>query len=161
MNAKQNLIGQRFGFLMVIGPYKIINKCTIWVCKCDCGNTIDIRAGNLKSGNSTKCVKCQSNAYRVDELKRNNPVYNTYYNMLSRCKGTGSNCDSYISKEIKIFWDSFEAFEIWAKDLYFLGAVLHRIDNDKNYTPDNCEFLSKSDHAFIHGIERGRLNVKD
>lgn len=51
-----DLIGQRFGKLVVTGPsfhkgsYKFYAPC-----KCDCGNTLDVVADNLISGNTSSC----------------------------------------------------------------------------------------------------------
>lgn len=55
---KANLLGQRFGKLLVVesaGTYK--GKC-MWKCKCDCGNETIVSTNNLRSGNTTSCGKC-------------------------------------------------------------------------------------------------------
>ncbi len=55
-----DLTGQRFGNLTVIGPTENReNKCIVWECRCDCGNTEYVQTRYLKDG-STKCCKaCQ------------------------------------------------------------------------------------------------------
>lgn len=59
-----NLIGQRFGKLVVIQrseeDYKYESKGKIttsprWICQCDCGNIITAQGGNLRSGATTNC----------------------------------------------------------------------------------------------------------
>ena len=40
-------------------------------------------------------------------------------------------------------WESFEGFYNWAKDYYQYGLDLDRIDNNKNYEPNNCRFISR------------------
>ena len=48
---KKNLTGRRFGRLTVIeeaGRDKWCNM--IWLCKCDCGNEVEVISGNLTSG---------------------------------------------------------------------------------------------------------------
>lgn len=54
-----DLTGERFGRLTVIA---LVCKhrengapATIWKCKCDCGNIVDVRAGNLRSGGTKSC----------------------------------------------------------------------------------------------------------
>lgn len=53
-----NLIGQRFGKLLVIKkaeeklPY---SDSIAWICQCDCGNTIITTTSSLKSGNTSSC----------------------------------------------------------------------------------------------------------
>ena len=54
-----DLAGQRFGRLVVLnragdvasGKRKVVN----WLCQCDCGNTITVRACNLKNGSTVSC----------------------------------------------------------------------------------------------------------
>lgn len=57
---RQNLIGQRFTRLTVIedGPVKREPRGTLvrrWLCQCDCGNTISVKADNLKRGGTKSC----------------------------------------------------------------------------------------------------------
>ena len=53
----EDLTGQKFGKLTVIervikeGKY----KGTFWKCLCDCGNTIEVTTGRLKTGNTKSC----------------------------------------------------------------------------------------------------------
>lgn len=68
MPAFQDLTGMHFGRLTVMyraqdyiqpsGQHK-----RMWHCKCECGNECDIRASDLKSGNTTSCG-CQSSKKR-------------------------------------------------------------------------------------------------
>ena len=52
-----NLTGKRFGHLTVLGldDEKSKNGILVWRCQCDCGNTVAVRGGNLKSGNVKSC----------------------------------------------------------------------------------------------------------
>lgn len=54
--ARIDLTGQRFGRLVAIkdaGYTK--NRSRVWECKCDCGNTAFVQAGNLKNGHTKSC----------------------------------------------------------------------------------------------------------
>lgn len=75
MSRKINLTGQRFSYLTVIeedlenstpGNIK-------WKCRCDCGNIVSVKGGNLKSGNTTSCG-CNHRRICSEMLKR----YNKY-----------------------------------------------------------------------------------
>ena len=75
MNKKYDLTGKRFGKLTVIGesPNKKWGQ-RIWVCKCDCGNTVEVCGGNLKSGHTNSCGCI--NLERIKYLsKRKHNVY--------------------------------------------------------------------------------------
>lgn len=62
----QNLIGQRFGKLVVL--YRTTNqgKCVRWVCQCDCGNKTVVSGGHLKDGHTTSCGCHKKNGMRED-----------------------------------------------------------------------------------------------
>ena len=57
-----DLTGQRFGKLTVIERAESIGRCTMWLCKCDCGNTKPVRSTYLKSG-KTKSCGCLKNSF--------------------------------------------------------------------------------------------------
>ena len=54
---KRNLVGQRFGRLLVLCDDAMRNSDgTIkWKCRCDCGNTIEVDASSLKSNHTLSC----------------------------------------------------------------------------------------------------------
>lgn len=55
-NKKLELAGMRFGLLVAIrSSDKKNNGHIMWVCACDCGNEVTIRASSLKIGNSKSC----------------------------------------------------------------------------------------------------------
>ena len=70
---KINYMGQRFGRLTVIGEVPKEErgcKVRVLICQCDCGNIINVRAGNLASGNSTSCgCFAKENARNLYERK--------------------------------------------------------------------------------------------
>lgn len=52
---KENLLGQKFGHLTVIGQAPNKKKRTCWKCQCDCGNIKNINSNMLKSNRTTTC----------------------------------------------------------------------------------------------------------
>lgn len=59
-----DLTGQQFGFLTVKkrSSRKTKRKGIYWLCQCDCGKFLLVRADNLRSGRSTKCSICRNGA---------------------------------------------------------------------------------------------------
>lgn len=56
MRVRNDLTGQRFGRLTVIAPTeKRSCRSVIWICRCDCGEEIEVRATMLRSGHTTSC----------------------------------------------------------------------------------------------------------
>lgn len=49
------LIGQRFGKLVVIKQVASEKHRSKWLCKCDCGNIVEVKARELQSGDTQSC----------------------------------------------------------------------------------------------------------
>lgn len=54
----KDLTGLTFGNLTVIERTKNRGERVSWLCRCNCGRIIEVRGGNLVSGNSTSCGYC-------------------------------------------------------------------------------------------------------
>ncbi|MBR3298935.1 MAG: HNH endonuclease [Clostridia bacterium] len=53
------MIDRRFGSLTVTGFEKKIKGHLFWSCKCDCGNDTVVEGGNLRSGHTSSCGRCE------------------------------------------------------------------------------------------------------
>ena len=51
----KNIIGQKFGNLVVISKSVFKNGRSFWKCRCSCGRELIIDGANLKSGNTRSC----------------------------------------------------------------------------------------------------------
>ena len=51
----RDLIGQRFGRLVVIEKLPSKKGKSVWRCKCDCGNTKDVPSTYLTTGDTKSC----------------------------------------------------------------------------------------------------------
>lgn len=53
----ENLVGQKFGFLTVVELLKerSKNRQKVYRCLCDCGNYVNVRSSDLKTGNTKSC----------------------------------------------------------------------------------------------------------
>lgn len=54
MATLQDLVGQQFGRLTVVERRGEVGT-TYWTCRCECGGSATVRAGNLKSGQVKSC----------------------------------------------------------------------------------------------------------
>lgn len=55
---------------------------------------------------------------------------------------------SYSGREICSEWTDRESFIDWAlENGYQIGMTLDRIDNQRGYSPQNCQWLTKEDHG--------------
>ena len=77
-------------------------------------------------------------------------LYKIWSCMKYRCKSK-KYFQSYLYKDrgIKLYepWNNFENFYDWAKDKYFEGSSIDRIDTNGNYEPSNCRFADKYTQA--------------
>jgi len=132
---RENLIGQRFGRLIVEKFGGKQKGSTMWTCQCDCGKKSKVAASNLKKG-TTKSCGCQMNAASIERSTkhghktRNNasPTYDAWRNMRIRLKKEGA----FVDKR----WDLFENFlaDLGAKPK---GHFLWIKDKSKGMAPGN------------------------
>jgi len=82
----------------------------------------------------------------------NTPLYRTWKNMKTRCYWPKHQYfKNYGGKGIRVCpeWiNDFSAFREWAQNNgYAEGMSIDRINSDKDYTPDNCQWISLPDNA--------------
>lgn len=66
-----DLTGQRFGRLMVLGVDDKPSRKTYFICQCDCGNVKSVRADALMSGatKSCGCLKAEQDKRNLNQTK--------------------------------------------------------------------------------------------
>jgi hypothetical protein len=100
---------------------------------------------------------------RARQIKyhQKNPLRNTWYGMRKRCYNP--NCKGYkryggrgisVCNEWKSSFVAFREFAL--ANGYKEGLSINRIDNDGNYEPSNCEFITNSENGRLGAIEGHR-----
>lgn len=150
-----NLVGQRFGRLVVIERASSDSKNTKWRCQCDCGKQCDVYGYSLKSNNtrSCGCYKAENAKMLYSTVRQNDKgLYAVWNGIKQRCTNKNSKSyHNYGGRGIKIddkWANSYEEFYNWAiKSGYRKGLQIDRIDNDGDYCESNCRFVSKDIQA--------------
>lgn len=137
----------RFGRLTVIS-YK---GRQYWNCMCDCGNSVAVRANNLKMGTAKSCGCYHRDRVRETSTKHgehNRPLYHVWRSMKQRCGNKNSHVYQYYGgRGISVCpeWAEYIPFRNWAlANGYARGLTLDRIDTDGNYEPSNCRWVTMS-----------------
>jgi hypothetical protein len=143
-----NLTGLRQGRLRVLreeGSYAI--------CECDCGTVKTILRHNVRAGYTQSCGCLQKNRARqanVTHGASHTQLYSVWQAMKARCYGTTTRHYKWYGAKGIIVCEKWQTYEGFFEDMgesYKPGLTLDRINSSKNYQPDNCRWLSKSDNA--------------
>jgi hypothetical protein len=67
-----DLSNRKFGELLVLEKVKSIDRNSRWLCKCECGNTKEVRASHLISEHIDNCG-CQTRQKCISTYKHDGP----------------------------------------------------------------------------------------
>lgn len=161
-----NMVNQRFGRLTVIKyTGKNINGNAVWLCKCDCGNIVEVARNNLINRNTSSCgcykKEVTGKLSRTHGLSNHKHLKWIHQCMKQRCcnpnnksyKNYGARgikvCDEWLDKK-----DGFKNFYNWAisngydeNNIHNRIISLDRKNNNGDYEPSNCRWTDRITQA--------------
>ena len=150
MSKLIDILGQRFGRLLVIGIGGKQHTTPLWSCLCDCGKTVLASGAALRTGRQQSC-----GCFRTDKLRAKNSTHgkcdSTEYwiwcGMKDRCNNKNHiGYQNYGGRGIKVCDEWLHSFETFLKDMGPRPSKDHSLDrypnSDGNYEPSNCRWAT-------------------
>lgn len=160
-------VGDKFGKLTVVSFYESVRDSgsikRMASVSCDCGNVLGVEKYNLTNGNTSQCQECARKSRaknRVthghsDSKKNENPIgyscYTRWQAMKRRCYSEADKrYKDYGGRGIRVCDRWLHSYENFLSDMGLppaIGYQIDRKDNDGDYEPGNCHWVSQSENS--------------
>lgn len=144
-----DITGQKFNKLTAIKfSHRDKYRCAIWFFKCDCGKKIQISGISVRKG-ATKSCGCFKKEYLHKRMTTHGQTingdsgsYRSWLALKNRCNRDKNYIGITYCKEWKYFENFYRDMGDRPK-----GFSLDRIDSSKDYSKENCRWVSPQQQA--------------
>ena len=144
-----NLEGRRFGRLVVTTYAGANGKKASWTVRCDCGTEKNLVGAELRKGGVQSCgclAREKASARLRTHGMSGHPAFWVWRSMIDRCALPSHHAwERYGGRGIRVCarWLRFSDFWSDMGPTYKPGLTLDRLDNEKGYSPENCEWRDR------------------
>ena len=174
---------ERFGRLVVIGiPFYTASpgraqRTQNVVLQCDCGSVVSEQISHIRHGSTVSCgcfrrerqPEIARRTFRTHGESRTR-LNDIWLHMRQRCTvANHPKYHRYGGRGITVCheWQDYRTFRDWAMSHgYAPTLTIDRIDNDGNYEPGNCRFITQAEntrraHLGIPNPRKARRKIQD
>lgn len=161
-NPAVNLIGRRFGFLVVTKRAgKNAGGCALWGCLCDCGNTVVRQSQYLRNAQRLHPRSCGCWHGNIMHGMTNSRPFRIWSGMQDRCLNKSSkDFANYGGRGITVCAAWRKSFQTFWRDMqptYQDLLSLDRVDNNGPYNKANCRWATQTQQ---HNNRRGNVFIQ-
>lgn len=145
-----DITGQVFGRLTAVdlSTQPNLRKGTWWNVQCECGNTKIVTSSNLRTGITRSCgclAREAASIRRTIHGMFGTKIYASWASMIYRCNNPKAQAyHNYGGRGVTVCsrWLEFQNFYLDMGNSYWEGAEIDRTNNDGNYEPSNCGWVT-------------------